>query len=204
MTRRFRAALASAGHSMQPSQQAQIAQALGASAPPGTAAAETLAPPSARDLDKRPLARAGLVLGVGLGGFVDGILFHQIFQIHNMISARRPPDTVANIEAAMVWDGLFHAATWIVTATGVAMLFRAARRPEAVWSGRLLVGAMLLGWGAFNLAEGIIDHHILHVHHVVERLGVSIYDWAFLGSGIVFGVVGVVMMRTARMVGVTR
>ena len=34
----------------------------------------------------RPLVTAGTVLGIGMGGFVDGILFHQILQLHNMLS----------------------------------------------------------------------------------------------------------------------
>jgi uncharacterized membrane protein len=29
---------------------------------------------------------AGILLGIGLGGFVDGIALHQIFQWHNMLS----------------------------------------------------------------------------------------------------------------------
>lgn len=37
-----------------------------------------------------PLALAGTVLGIGLGGFVDGIAFHQIFQFHSMLSAELP------------------------------------------------------------------------------------------------------------------
>jgi uncharacterized membrane protein len=86
-----------------------------------------------------------------MGGFVDGILFHQILQLHNMLSARRPPTTVVNIEVNMVWDGLFHAFTWIVTAVGLVMLFRAGHRKEVPWSGRVLVGSMLAGWGLFNL-----------------------------------------------------
>jgi len=38
-------------------------------------------------MDRRPLIIAGLLLGIDLGGFADGILFHQILQIHNMLSA---------------------------------------------------------------------------------------------------------------------
>jgi uncharacterized membrane protein len=73
-----------------------------------------------------------------MGGFVDGILFHQILQIHNMLSAKRPPNTVANIETNMVWDGLFHAATWATTAIGLWLLFRAARNIGVNGSGRIL------------------------------------------------------------------
>lgn len=148
--------------------------------------------------EDRPLIASGLLLGIGMGGFVDGILFHQIFQIHGMLTARRPPDTIANIQINMVWDGLFHALTWTTTAVGLWLLFRTARRPEVNWSGRILIGSMIAGWGLFNLVEGVIDHHILHVHHVVERLGVSIWDWVFLGSGIVFIAVGLWLIGSAR------
>lgn len=147
-------------------------------------------------LNRRPLISAGLLLGVGMGGFVDGILFHQILQIHNMLSAVRPPTTVVSIETNMVWDGLFHAFTWMVTALGIWMLFRAGRRADVPWSGKMLWGALVAGWGLFNLVEGLVDHHILHVHHVVERLGVSVWDWAFLGSGVVFIVVGWLIIRS--------
>lgn len=130
-----------------------------------------------------------------MGGFVDGILFHQILQVHNMVSARRPPDTLVNLEINMVWDGLFHAFTWTATAIGIWMLWRAVNRANVPRRGRTLIGAMIMGWGAFNLVEGVIDHHILHVHHVVERLGVSIWDWAFLGSGLLLLAAGLLLIR---------
>ena len=148
--------------------------------------------------NRRPLISAGMRLGGGMGGFVDGIVFHQILQVHNMLSARLPPTSVVNLEVNMFWDGLFHAFTWLVTAAGIALLFRAGRRADVPWTGRTLVGAMLAGWGAFNLVEGVIDHHVLHVHHVVERLGESMWDWAFLGSGVVLILVGMAMIRGDR------
>lgn len=146
-------------------------------------------------MTRRPLIAAGLMIGIGMGGFVDGILFHQILQIHNMVSARRPPETLVNVEINMVWDGLFHAFTWLVTALGIWMLWRALRRADVPRLGRTLFGSMLKGWGAFNLVEGIINHHILHVHHVVERLGVSVWDWVFLGSGVVLLLLGYALIR---------
>ena len=153
---------------------------------------------TAPEHNRRPLISAGMVLGVGMGGFVDGIVFHQLLQVHNMLSARRPPTSVVNLEVNMFFDGLFHAFTWLATAAGIALLFRAGRRADVPWSGRTLVGAMLAGWGTFNLVEGVIDHHVLHVHHVVERLGVSVWDWAFLGSGVVLILVGLAMIRGGR------
>ena len=35
-----------------------------------------------------------------------------------------------------------------------------------VWTSRVLWGWILVGWGLFNLVEGIVDHHILGIHHV--------------------------------------
>jgi uncharacterized membrane protein len=138
----------------------------------------------------RPLVAAGMLLGIGMGGFFDGILFHQILQIHNMLSAKRPPTTVVDIEINMFWDGLFHALTYTMTALGIAMLWRAVPTIRPPWPTKTLVGSMLLGFGVFNTVEGTIDHLILHVHHVVERLGLSVFDWLFLGSGILLALVG--------------
>jgi len=41
---------------------------------------------------------AGILFGLGLGGF-DGIILHQVLQWHHMVtSAGYPPDTVRNLE----------------------------------------------------------------------------------------------------------
>lgn len=144
-----------------------------------------------------PLLAAGLLIGVGMGGFVDGIVFHQILQFHNMLSAVRPPTTVVNIEINMFWDGLFHAFTWTTTALGIALLWRAVGRPDVPRSTPALVGSMLAGWGLFNLVEGVIDHHLLNIHHVVEGAGHLPYDLAFLGSGVAFLLIGGWLVATA-------
>ena len=77
---------------------------------------------------------AGIVLGLGLGGFVDGITLHQIMQWHNMGSAVLPPTTMDAMAQNMVWDGMFHAATLVLTLIGVLMLWSdgvAGRKPSA-------------------------------------------------------------------------
>jgi uncharacterized membrane protein len=115
-----------------------------------------------------------------------------------MLTAKYPEDSFANYQVNMVWDGLFHAVTWLMTVIGLAMLWNAGRRADVPWSGRTFLGAMILGWGLFNLVEGVIDHHILHIHHVVEALGVSIWDYAFLGSGVLFIAIGWAMIASAK------
>jgi uncharacterized membrane protein len=123
----------------------------------------------------KAVRRAGIVLGIGMGGFVDGILLHQIAQVHAMLSARLPMDSMANMRANMTADGLFHAGVWIATAAGITMLWQALTRArETPPPARVLVGSMLAGWGIFNLVEGVIDHHLLALHHVIERLGLSV------------------------------
>jgi uncharacterized membrane protein len=138
---------------------------------------------------RRPLLSAGLALGMGMGGFVDGILFHQILQFHNMLSARIPNTEYVGAKVNMVWDGFFHAGVWTITALGILLLWRAGRRADADLSGRLLAGALLIGWGLFNLVEGVIDHHLLQLHHVYEPAGLSVWDWLFLlwGAGMLGG-----------------
>jgi uncharacterized membrane protein len=142
----------------------------------------------------RRVARAGIVLGIGLGGFIDGILFHQILQIHNMMSARIPRSSVINVDINMFWDGLFHAFTWAMTCMGIVLLWRALSgvteqvRPIGL---RSLVGPMLMGWGLFNVVEGIIDHEILQLHHVVELASNHLIgDSAFLVFGAALVVCG--------------
>lgn len=52
------------------------------------------------------------------------------------------------------------------------------------------------GLGPLQPVEGLIDHHILGIHHVVESMGLSIYDYAFLGSGVLFILAGWSMIQT--------
>jgi uncharacterized membrane protein len=154
--------------------------------------------PTPQAANRRPLIAAATLLGVGLGGFVDGIVFHQILQTHQMLTGKLPPTSVRNIEINMFWDGLFHAFTWASTMTGMALLWQAGKRPDVPWSTRTFVGGQALGWGLFNLVEGVIDHHILHIHHVVEGENHLVWDLAFLASGVVLIGVGLALIRAGR------
>jgi uncharacterized membrane protein len=125
---------------------------------------------------------AGIFLGLGLGGFFDGIILHQVLQWHHMFtSAGYPASNLENLEFNVMWDGFFHMSTYLFTAAGLTILWREARRPHAPWSGKMLFGAMLMGFGIFNLVEGIIDHHLLGIHHVNETVPPD--QWIFWDIG---------------------
>ena len=150
---------------------------------------------------QRPLARPrapGILLGVGLGGFVDGIVLHQILQWHHMLTSEGsyPASTVSGLETNTLWDGLFHAATWIAVAAGLYILWRRTAQWTWATSGRAFLGWMLVGWGLFNLVEGIVDHHILTIHHVREGSHQTAWDLAFLVFGALLVIGGAALARS--------
>jgi uncharacterized membrane protein len=133
---------------------------------------------------RRKVAVPATLLGIGIGGAVDGIVLHQLLQWHHLLTATgdHPASTVAGLEANTVADGAFHLVALAFVIAGVAMLWARTRRPLDV-SWRTIVGYALVGWGLFNVVEGIVDHHILELHHVREVANPLPYDLAFLAFG---------------------
>jgi uncharacterized membrane protein len=153
-----------------------------------------------RDRSHPPLLPS-LLLGIGLGGFVDGIVLHQILQWHHILTAEGccPATTVGGLEDNTLADGFFHVATWVVVMAGTIVSVRAWQRGQLAPPWRFHFGGLLLGWGLFNLAEGLIDHQILGVHHVRDDLGGPIgWDLGFLAFGAVLAGVGWALTRVER------
>ena len=150
------------------------------------------------------LAVSGLVLGIGLGGFIDGIVLHQILQWHHMLTdhgryATFPAISVPDLEDNSVADGLFHATTWACCAIGIALLWRALNGFRHPLSARPFVGLLLTGWGLFNLIEGVVDHHLLTIHHVRDDVADPLpWDVAFLVLGLILVLVGWRIYSSAR------
>jgi uncharacterized membrane protein len=154
--------------------------------------------------EQRSIALPGILLGLGLGGFFDGIVLHQMLQWHHMRSGDgvfggEPVKTVSGLEANTLADGLFHGATWILTVVGLFLLWNRVRTNGRVRSWAELAGLVVLGWGLFNLVEGVIDHQILGVHHVRDDEGGPLaWDLAFLAWGGEMVLCGWLLMRSAR------
>ncbi len=82
-----------------------------------------------------PMVAAGLVLGIGLGGFVDGILLHPILQWHAMLSSLvRPsgralvPGTQLARHGSMVEGNIAVPALVGVVAVGLGVLVHGRRK----------------------------------------------------------------------------
>ncbi len=134
------------------------------------------------------------MLGIGVGGFIDGIVLHQLMEWHHMLSGWYPLTSDHNMKLNMLGDGLFHLVSLIMVLAGIALLVRAApTAPDR--RGSRLTGWMLAGWGWFNVVEGTVDHLLLGVHHVrsgPDQLG---YDLGFLLFGVVLIVTGTLLGR---------
>lgn len=154
--------------------------------------------------DRRFPISAGIWFGLGLGGFFDGIVLHQVLQWHHMLtSAGFPADSVDNLEINTFFDGLFHASTYVFVAIGLAVLWRSAHGRHLWWSTKLLIGSMLVGWGIFNLAEGVMNHHVLGIHHVNETVPPAqwiYWDVGFLAWGAAMLVSGWMVVKRGQAV----
>lgn len=150
---------------------------------------------SEQAVDRRRVVWGGVLAGLGLGGFFDGIALHQLLQWHHLVSSVDPVTTVAGLERNTLGDGLFHAASYLFTVAGLFLLWSVARRRHEAWPAGLLVGTLLIGWGVFNLLEGTVDHHLLRIHHVRPGPNQLAYDLAFLVWGAVMLAGGWALVR---------
>lgn len=119
-------------------------------------------------LNPGPLGAVAIILGMGAGGFADGIILHQILQFHNMLSAQIQTDTVTGKSINMFWDGIFHFFTLLIVLWGIILLWSLLKKNIINKSGYLFSGGLLTGWGIFNLIEGTINHHLIKLHNVKE------------------------------------
>ena len=152
----------------------------------------------ARSSGDRPAWLPSLLLGIGMGGFVDGIVLHQMLQWHHMLTdtGEHPAGTLSGLQANTVADGVFHAATWLLVITAVTLAVRAWRSGRLAPAPSTHLGMLLAGWGIFNVVEGVIDHFLLGVHHVRDDLGGPLsWDIGFVVLGVLQVLAGVALAR---------
>ena len=110
-----------------------------------------------------------------------------------------PSASVPDLEDNTVVDGLFHAITWLCCVVGIALLWRALNGFRDRLSARPFVGLLLAGWGLFNLVEGVVDHHVLTIHHVRDDVAEPLpWDIGFLALGLILLLAGLRIYSTAR------
>ena len=145
----------------------------------------------------RGVVSPALLLGIGLGGLFDGIVLHQILQWHHMLTSQGsyPATTLKGLESNTLWDGMFHATTYVVLVAGL-ILWTTTQADSQDKSLRPLIGWILVGWGLFNLIEGIVNHHILQIHHVRSGANQLAWDLAFLALGAVLILAGQLLARS--------
>lgn len=127
---------------------------------------------------------AGGIIGLGIMGLVDGIVFHQLLEWHHVVHGH-------NHRMDLISDGIFNLAVTIIVLYGVIRVFQHARRDELSSSWTFYICGMLIGAGIFNLAEGLINHQILELHHVRPGHPAEfMYDMLYLLSGVILIAIG--------------
>ena len=136
---------------------------------------------------RRKVLVASAVIGVGLGGFFDGILLHQVLQWHHLLSLV-PGETWRNLGNQILADGLFHVLMYGVTAAGLFLLWRArAGLADRGVSWRTVAGGGLLGFGVWNVIDVAGFHWLMGIHRIrVDVPDPMTYDIGWL---LIFGAI---------------
>jgi uncharacterized membrane protein len=140
-----------------------------------------------------PLRLPSFLLGFALGGFLDGILLHQILQWHHVVSG---VTDAADLRLQTWADGLFHAAHYLLMVAGLVMLHRRRRVLAEPGAGRLVTGWALLGFGAWHLLDAVLNHWLLGLHRINELVADPLpWDLVFFGLGCAAVLLGWLLLR---------
>lgn len=137
----------------------------------------------------RPARLTGGVLGVGLTGAADEILFHQLLQWHNFY-----------VHSAAYWrvasDGFFHLFTTTLLGLAAFLLWRQRRQFSTLTSSRPFWSGLFFGAGGFQIFDGVVNHKILQLHPVREGAeNILLYDTGWIVAGLLFLYCGWLLWR---------
>ncbi|MDB5930485.1 MAG: hypothetical protein JWR60_2192 [Polaromonas sp.] len=144
----------------------------------------------------RELKWAGLLLGVSLSGFFDGIVLHQLLQWHHLLSAVNA-EPWRDLRMQILADGLFHLLMYVLAAAGLALLWRARRNFALDKADRYLFAYSFIGFGVWNILDAVIFHWITRIHHIkMDAPNPLLWDLAwFFVFGVLFVVIGYLLKR---------
>jgi uncharacterized membrane protein len=125
-----------------------------------------------------------VVTGFGLGAFLDGIVLHQVLQWHHLVVEYRSIEDLDDLEANTFWDGVFHLGAWAIVLVGLLWTVR-RRATVRVLAGPAVAGALLVGWGSFNITDQVVFHLLLEAHHIRVVEEYQLYDWGYTALGAV-------------------
>jgi uncharacterized membrane protein len=143
---------------------------------------------SAADSRKARASRsiiAGILVGVGVAAFIDETVFHQLLHWHHFYDKSTP-------DVGLVSDGIFHAGGWLAMVVGL-FLFADLQRRNSTVPKRLWAGAFI-GWGSFQLYDGLIQHKVLRLHQIRYDVDLTPYDLIWNVSGAIGLVIGVLLL----------
>lgn len=141
--------------------------------------------------DERPAANtwSGVLFGVGLIAFVDETVFHQLLHWHHFYDR-------GTTDLGLVSDGLFHAVSWFATIAGLFLLADLRRRSALRWP--RWIGGVLLGAGAFQLYDGLIQHKVLGLHEIRYVENLLPYDIAWNAAALAMVAAGIALTIRTR------
>ena len=113
------------------------------------------------DEANRTALRIAVILGVGLMGSIDEVVFHQLLRWHHFYDRADPT-------WGTVSDGFLHTFTTTLLAVGAVVLWTERRRLVGVTGNRPIVAGVLLGMGGFQLFDGVVNHKLLRLHQIRE------------------------------------
>ena len=137
----------------------------------------------------RPLLLSGLLFGVGLAAFVDETVFHQLLHWHHFYD-------LATTEIGLVSDGLFHAFGWFAVVASLFLLADLRGRGRLRWP--RWIGGVLLGAGAFQLYDGVVQHKLLSLHQIRYQVDLLVYDLSWNVLAVIMIIAGVVLISRTR------
>ncbi|MCW2675401.1 MAG: rane protein [Modestobacter sp.] len=140
-------------------------------------------------VDRRRSLLVGAMIGIAVMAAADTIVFHQLLSWHHFYDR-------STRDMSLLSDGLLQTTYLALLVAGFFWFADLRRRRtlarRSAWAG------FVLGLGAFQLFDGIVDHKLLKVHQIRYDVDVLPYDLAWNGAAVALLVLGAVLAWRSR------